>query len=452
MSSSHLRLSAFTLRNVLTAGDTPVRIEFGRRLTLMYGENGVGKSGFRKVMAELFVPNENREDWDDEHWYAVPCLPLSARHQMDTTAASEVTFTYETLDGTDPEFRSITLRWPGYDGSDSNDVGQLLLSGAREVEVERADGSRERVVIYNLWRSTKDGPELLPTRFAARRVPVHEGYSLNADDSRSTSKALIAPFAPEAGHEDIVDVVQQIHRTLSEHAAPPFLVRPDGKPNALDPEDIGYQALERSCYLLELLWAVAAPCAPHINIDPDHDPDEDDMDDLVTWTTHQAGATMYFDDLSSGEQRIYVLLSNVLAWHTCTDPEFPFHAVFSRHTCLLEEPETHLHPRAQGSLLRALLDLQRGKALLDEHPGDDHIEEPFPPAFVLETHSEAFLRAVQSALRTGALQPDDLRVNVFNRDMDTFLPGVSQAMFGADGNLHHMWPGVFPSGDAGEPS
>lgn len=478
MSSSPLRLSAFTLRNVLTAGDTPVRIEFGRRLTLMYGENGVGKSGFRKVLSALFASNDDGMSWDNAHWYAIPRLPRDSRHQRRLSSTAEVTFTYDTLDGGPAEFRAITLRWPGYDAtrlhplndadpttSDISDetIQQLVLAGTREIQVEHANGKVERVILYNPWERTTSGARLLPTRFVARCVAPEETYVLKVEPSPERGKALMPPFAHDPSQSSVVDLMQRVFDTLSAHAAPPFLVHPGSPPMYLDP--IGNDAeWSQITAMFTTLWSLAAPTAPQIlfqDVDELDLDDDDDAEAHVWWST-QGDAVMCGEDLSSGEQRIFALLSNVIAWHANTDPRMQ---AFSRHTCLLEEPETHLHPRAQGHLLRALLAIPqvalttleelRDTKLEEGERTDDHEDATrrlVPPAFVLETHSEAFLRAVQSALRNGALQPNDLRVNVFNRDTDTFLPSVSQAMFGDDGNLVCMWPGVFPSGSAGEAS
>ncbi|WP_206305932.1 AAA family ATPase [Streptomyces sp. RFCAC02] len=91
----------------------------------------------------------------------------------------------------------------------------------------------------------------------------------------------------------------------------------------------------------------------------------------------------------------------------------------------LEQPEIHLHPRAQvrfaGLVRRAVA---RGVRV------------------VIETHSSLFLRAVQTLVARGVLEPDDVAMHWFTRDGDTGETRISTADLRSDGSFGD-WPEDF---------
>ena len=90
----------------------------------------------------------------------------------------------------------------------------------------------------------------------------------------------------------------------------------------------------------------------------------------------------------------------------------------------LEEPEIHLHPRAQTKLADILADAARRGVRV-----------------VAETHSSLLLRAIQTLVARGALEPDLVRLHWFSRDESgvTHVISVTPDENGAFGD----WPEDF---------
>jgi hypothetical protein len=72
-------------------------------------------------------------------------------------------------------------------------------------------------------------------------------------------------------------------------------------------------------------------------------------------------------------------------------------------TVLLSEPEVHLHPRAQTTLTKLLVDLANKEKR----------------QFFIETHSEHVLHALLHSVATGAIKREDLTIYYFERDNGT---------------------------------
>ncbi|WP_222123170.1 AAA family ATPase [Streptomyces sp. SLBN-118] len=91
----------------------------------------------------------------------------------------------------------------------------------------------------------------------------------------------------------------------------------------------------------------------------------------------------------------------------------------------LEQPEIHLHPRAQlkfAELIRRAID--RGVRV------------------VIETHSSLFLRAVQTLIAQGSLDSDDVAMHWFTRDRYSGETQISTADLQPDGSFGD-WPEDF---------
>jgi hypothetical protein len=94
----------------------------------------------------------------------------------------------------------------------------------------------------------------------------------------------------------------------------------------------------------------------------------------------------------------------------------------------IEQPELHLHPRAQGALAEIILQaVNRGVRV------------------VIETHSSLLLLALQAAIAEGRISPNRVSLNWFTRD-STGQTHVTEAQIGEDGS-YGDWPEDFGSTD-----
>lgn len=93
---------------------------------------------------------------------------------------------------------------------------------------------------------------------------------------------------------------------------------------------------------------------------------------------------------------------------------------------LVEQPELHLHPRAQLAMGKVLADAaQRGIIV------------------VVETHSQLVLRAIQTIVARGELTPDQVGLHWFSRDKKSGWSTVTRAELANDGSFGD-WPVDFP--------
>lgn len=97
-------------------------------------------------------------------------------------------------------------------------------------------------------------------------------------------------------------------------------------------------------------------------------------------------------------------------------------------TLIVEQPELHLHPRAQAELGTFILDVQeRGLQVL------------------IETHSEHLLLRLQSHVASGKLRPEDVAVYYVYTDKVAERKTVKRLQLGNDGLFKEKWPeGFFP--------
>ena len=91
----------------------------------------------------------------------------------------------------------------------------------------------------------------------------------------------------------------------------------------------------------------------------------------------------------------------------------------------IEQPELHLHPRAQSRMADILVNAARRGVRV-----------------VVETHSDLLLRGVQTAIAKGNIEPVDVSLNWFTRDAKTGLTKVSKAALDKDGAFGE-WPADF---------
>jgi predicted ATPase len=91
----------------------------------------------------------------------------------------------------------------------------------------------------------------------------------------------------------------------------------------------------------------------------------------------------------------------------------------------LEQPEIHLHPRAQVRFARLL------KRAVDRGA-----------RVVIETHSSLLIRGIQTLTAQGLLKPDDIALHWFTRDENTGHTKVSSAELDETG-AYGQWPEDF---------
>lgn len=92
----------------------------------------------------------------------------------------------------------------------------------------------------------------------------------------------------------------------------------------------------------------------------------------------------------------------------------------------LEQPEIHLHPRAQGALARILADSAKRDARL-----------------VVETHSSILIRGIQTLVAKGELDPALVKLHWFTRDDTSGVTRVDSADLDDAGAFGMDWPEDF---------
>ncbi len=92
----------------------------------------------------------------------------------------------------------------------------------------------------------------------------------------------------------------------------------------------------------------------------------------------------------------------------------------------VEQPELHLHPRAQLALGGVLVEAAKRGVFV-----------------VIETHSHLVLRAIQTKVASGDLKPEEVGLHWFTRDPETGWTSVVRAQVERDGSFGD-WPVDFP--------
>lgn len=92
----------------------------------------------------------------------------------------------------------------------------------------------------------------------------------------------------------------------------------------------------------------------------------------------------------------------------------------------LEQPEIHLHPRAQKNLAKVLADAAtKGKRL------------------VIETHSSILIRGIQTLVAKGELDPEIVKLHWFTRDDESGITRIDSANLDENGAFGGEWPEDF---------
>ncbi len=144
------------------------------------------------------------------------------------------------------------------------------------------------------------------------------------------------------------------------------------------------------------------------------------LEDLST------GANVSFQDVGVGLSQVLPILSWLAGVSSNVAQEGTQHNLKSQSNILLiEQPELHLHPRMQGKLLDLLLDV--GKV------SDGSIQ------IIAETHSEAFLLKLQSAIRSGRVDPKDVAL-VYVERVEGLGSKATELELTPDGDIAGKWP------------
>jgi hypothetical protein len=97
------------------------------------------------------------------------------------------------------------------------------------------------------------------------------------------------------------------------------------------------------------------------------------------------GVTLPYGDVGTGLSQLLPILNDL--------------ATRSSGLTYVEQPELHLHPRAQGALMDVILD----SWLEEENQENDR-------QFILETHSESMLLRLQKRIRSGDIKSEDVAI------------------------------------------
>lgn len=104
---------------------------------------------------------------------------------------------------------------------------------------------------------------------------------------------------------------------------------------------------------------------------------------------------------------------------------------------LMEQPEIHLHPKAQAILADVMIDVIRSK----ENGEDRNIQ------LIIETHSEHFLRRLQRRIAEDEI--DKEKVSAYFSDYSAAQPKLTSLVIDSFGNIQN-WPEHFFGDDMGD--
>jgi hypothetical protein len=122
-----------------------------------------------------------------------------------------------------------------------------------------------------------------------------------------------------------------------------------------------------------------------------------------------------------------------------------------RSLILVEQPEIHIHPKAQAELGEFFAETIRDQR--DQHISDSErssrlsaetsIESTNEIQWVIETHSEALLLRLLKLVRKGELLPGDIAINYVQIDRSLGSASVTEIEVSPEGNFLSEWPNGF---------
>lgn len=122
-----------------------------------------------------------------------------------------------------------------------------------------------------------------------------------------------------------------------------------------------------------------------------------------------------------------------------------------RSLILVEQPEIHIHPKAQAELGEFFAETIRDQR--DQHissserssrlSAETAIESTNEIQWVIETHSEALLLRLLKLVRKGELLPGDIAINYVQIDRSLGSASVTEIEVSPEGNFLSEWPNGF---------
>ena len=452
-------------------------IELGP-LTLIYGPNGGGKSAL--IQALLLLEQ------------SVIDRPPESDAALVTVGGGRISVPFDSLVHGKPEAGSFRIGWRT-DASDGAGIEIKLRSRSQEVGAANADNEIEELV----YSSPRFG--VMDLSFAGR-------IRLKGDDPRTNVAGNLAtPFyqlCAEASVASVEAVLAGINYSEEQYGRPAYL---SGK--GVLPSSLWYRSQDGDSKKLEFMdkWEIFAewtrlllrdslasmgwvpafrempPEAPWVSLshgryrwwsDVNLDPLNRRLAglgfpyELFYWRKPLPNGTsarqIFIKDLKSqldvSLRDVGFGIGQVIPMLAMLDQEFGMICV--------EEPEIHLHPRAQACLADILLqDLEnnsRRRANLDPMQDEDEIEWSFDPyrvgpmygvgspqsigqrrQWIVETHSELMIRRIQRRIRNGETGLPAPAVVVLYVEPTANGALVHRIPLADDGEFECPWPGGF---------
>lgn len=382
--------SSLTLRNYRCfPGPQPLEL---RPLTLLYGDNDVGKSALLRALPLLAD--------------SIGDIGLSALQLRDGRSGQQ-----------DLDFDSI--RWKGRAPTDDHDVGIGLEweDGLRGTWSLVFEPTWRRVVVDSVAVERPGDPPLElrwdPRKDEGRRPDL--SYSVGTRTARVLFRGLrpVHPSFEVLGER--LDALEGGVTWLRSLRPPPrrYTPWPGAVPWKLDPD--GSDAPELLAGEPELLEEVASWYRDHLH--KDLRVDEAPPGQIRARLRPIEGLDFDTDLVDAGEG-----LGQVL-------PVLTALAMARRHgkrpgpgILALEEPESHLHPTLQRALAERVV----------------NVVSDSRPQVVLETHSEHILVAIQLALAKGDLDPKDVVLYWVHQSRGTSV--ADRVELTPDGRFDGPWP------------
>jgi hypothetical protein len=462
------RLTRVKLKNFFGIGEEGIDIPLGRRLTMFYGPNGVGKSTLQRVFEYLFGKGEQARIWRRD-WWRVPSIPDHMRH-ANASVECELELQFDTADSSAPTV--LTFTWPAWSAADSVPVRACRIS----VGTGRA---RRRWLVWETLRSYglrglgDDTPNATEPEIVVAPATTRDPWGYRED-----------PIPQDGKYLHVIGDASELKRALQGgQLARLDLVRGD---SGLVLDEVRRQ-VDQGAVSASIAMLVAEPAwteiLPSSRIKPTLFGDEEQPVIGFGIQGHQIECA----HMSTGERVISdVILTVMMQLHERVNRRLDttrfaggaarvlqnLGASPSRHVrskadlLVLEEPETHLHATTQASLMRWLIMSSPDSALYSAIVVNNHGhlftgDEPtnpevlkdlgdlrnaateWFPTLIIETHSTNLLRAVQDLVAEGSVDKDDISILVFSGGNGEPTEVVPMPM-SEEGSLLRLWPGPKP--------